>query len=51
MAGSPATCARLIEDFMRECELDGVMLIFPDYREGLAMFGEAILPALRQAFA
>ncbi len=51
VAGSPATCARLIEDFMRECELDGVMLIFPDYREGLAMFGEAILPALRQAFA
>jgi len=27
------------------------MLIFPDYVEGLAVFGAEILPALRAAFA
>ena len=36
---------------MTECELDGLMLIFPDYVEGLAMFGGEILPALRSVFA
>ncbi len=51
VSGSPATCARRIEAFMRDCELDGVMLIFPDYVEGLAVFGAEILPALRAAFA
>ena len=27
------------------CELDGLMLIFPDYVEGLQMFGAHILPS------
>jgi pyrimidine oxygenase len=35
---------------MVECELDGLMLIFPDYEEGLAMFGGEILPKLRAVF-
>ena len=32
-------------------ELDGLMLIFPDYVEGLKMFGADILPGLRMATA
>jgi pyrimidine oxygenase len=49
--GSPATCSDLIEDFLTYCELDGVMLIFPDYVEGLRMFGADILPGLRMVAA
>ncbi len=49
--GSPATCREQVEAFMAECELDGLMLIFPDYVEGLAMFGSEILPHLRTVFA
>lgn len=51
IAGAPATCRERIESFMVECELDGLMLIFPDYEEGLAMFGGEILPALRTVFS
>jgi pyrimidine oxygenase len=51
VVGSPATCAREIEAFMTYCELDGLMLIFPDYVKGLRMFGAEILPSLRKAYA
>ena len=47
--GSPATCAEQLEEFLVDCELDGVMLIFPDYVEGLNMFGQEILPKLTMA--
>ena len=49
--GSPATCREQIEAALDHDELDGLMLIFPDYGEGLAMFGAEILPALRGAAA
>jgi pyrimidine oxygenase len=44
--GSPSTCAEQLETFIEECALDGVMLIFPDYVEGLDMFGREVLPRL-----
>jgi pyrimidine oxygenase len=49
--GSPATCAAKVEEFVMGAELDGLMLIFPDYVEGLKMFGADILPGLRTASA
>jgi pyrimidine oxygenase len=49
--GTPATCADEIEEFITYAELDGLMLIFPDYVEGLKMFGADILPGLRMATA
>jgi pyrimidine oxygenase len=49
--GSPATCGEKIEAFIVDSELDGLMMIFPDYVAGLTMFGEAILPGLRRRFA
>ena len=49
VVGSPATCAEKTETFLDYCELDGLMLIFPDYSEGLSMFGAEILPRLRVA--
>ena len=51
VVGSPATCASQIEQFMRDCEIDGLMFIFDDYQEGLYVTGRDILPALRKAFA
>jgi len=49
--GSPATCREKVEEFVEFAELDGLMLIFPDYAEGLKMFGAEILPDLRAHFA
>jgi pyrimidine oxygenase len=49
--GSPATCAEKVEQFLSYCELDGLMLIFPDYVEGLKMFGGEILPRLHPVAA
>ena len=51
VVGSPATCASQIEQFMSDCEIDGLMFIFDDYQEGLCVTGRDILPALRKAFA
>ena len=48
--GSPATCGDRIGAFIEDCELDGLMLIFPDYVAGLTMFGADILPGLRRRF-
>ncbi|PHM22658.1 Putative enzyme with luciferase-like ATPase domain (fragment) [Xenorhabdus innexi] len=48
--GSPETCYRQLSDLLRSCELDGVMLIFPDYIKGLKIFGDEILPKLRAEF-
>ncbi len=51
VVGSPASCREQIEAFVTACELDGLMLIFPDYVEGLSMFGAEILPGLRAVFS
>jgi pyrimidine oxygenase len=51
MVGSPATCAEKVDRFVTECELDGLMTIYPDYVEGLKMFGAEILPRLQMAHA
>jgi pyrimidine oxygenase len=48
---APATCREQIEEFVSYCELDGLMLIFPDYVEGLTMFGSEILPGLRAVYS
>ena len=51
VVGSPKTCGAQIEEYLRYCELDGLMMIFPDYVEGLTMFGAEILPGLRAVFS
>jgi pyrimidine oxygenase len=47
MVGSPATCREKVEEFVSYCELDGLMMIFPDFVEGLKMFGSEIMPRLQ----
>ena len=49
--GSPRACARQIESFLRDCDLDGLMFIYDDYPAGLRVTGQEILPYLRSAFA
>jgi len=51
VVGSPATCAARIEAFLRDCDIDGLMFIFDDYIQGLAVTGREILPHLRKVFA
>ena len=51
VGGSPATIIRRVGELMQTCDLDGMMLIFPDYEAGLRRLGAEILPALRQRFA
>jgi pyrimidine oxygenase len=45
-AGSPATIAARMEALFERCDLDGMMLIFPDYPTGLRRLGSEILPRL-----
>lgn len=49
-AGSPATIAARMTQLIEHSDLDGMMLIFPDYQSGLARFGAEILPSLRARF-
>lgn len=49
--GSPETCRKELSKLLKECDLDGAMLIFPDYVKGLKIFGEKILPALKEEFS
>ena len=45
--GSTETVGERCEAMLAECELDGLMLIFPDYLEGMPVFAAEILPRLR----
>ena len=51
VAGSAATVTARVTQLVEQCDLDGVMLIFSDYEDGLRQFGDAILPVLRKRFA
>ncbi|HXS06159.1 MAG TPA: LLM class flavin-dependent oxidoreductase [Rhizomicrobium sp.] len=45
--GAPRTCAQKIAAFLQGCALDGLMLVFADYAEGLRVAGREILPLLK----
>ncbi|GAA4553382.1 LLM class flavin-dependent oxidoreductase [Streptomyces collinus] len=47
VAGSARTVTDHIEYIVREADLDGLMLIFPEYDKDMLLFGETVLPALR----
>jgi pyrimidine oxygenase len=51
IVGAPAGCVGKIKALLQECGLDGLMLVFDDYRHGLPLFGEKILPQLRGKMA
>jgi pyrimidine oxygenase len=47
VAGSAETVIEHIEYIVGEAELDGLMLIFPEYDRDMVLFGETVLPTLR----
>lgn len=47
VAGCAETLLDHINYIVREAELDGLMLIFPEYDQDLLLFGDTVLPALR----
>jgi pyrimidine oxygenase len=49
LAGSAETIRQKIVSTIQTAELDGMMLIFPDYVEDLKFFGESILPNVRRS--
>ena len=51
VVGAPQSCAVQIEQFLRDCDIDGLMFIYDDYASGLRVTGGEILPRLREAFA
>jgi pyrimidine oxygenase len=51
VAGSPETLYQRINETIRAADLDGMMLIFPDYVADLEMFGRDVLPKLRESCA
>ncbi|GBQ69389.1 luciferase family protein [Ameyamaea chiangmaiensis NBRC 103196] len=46
-AGHPQTVTRRIIEMIEAAQLDGIMLVFADYQDGLARFASSVLPALR----
>lgn len=51
LIGSPQTITRRLIDMLGGCDLDGMMLIFPDYLQGVPLFAEQIMPGIRARFA
>jgi pyrimidine oxygenase len=51
VVGAPATCAAQMADYMRTCDLDGLMLTFADYDSDLRVTAREILPLVRKALA
>jgi pyrimidine oxygenase len=47
VAGSAKTVFEHIRYIVDAAELDGLMLIFPEYDQDMVLFGETVLPALR----
>jgi pyrimidine oxygenase len=48
VTGDAATVLEHIRYIVRAAELDGLMLIFPEYDEDMLLFGETVLPRLRE---
>jgi pyrimidine oxygenase len=51
IAGSAERIQHQIVETIRTADLDGMMLIFPDFIEDQRFFGERILPGIRRALA
>lgn len=48
--GSADTVATRLIEMLDTCQLDGMMLIFPDYLKGIPLFAEQVLPKIRARF-
>ena len=48
--GTPEIVIERLTEIFSETSLDGLMLIFPDYVSAMPVFGEKVLPAIRERF-
>jgi pyrimidine oxygenase len=48
--GSAETVTRRLIEMIEYCDLDGVMLIFPDYLASMPVFAREIMPRIRDRF-
>jgi pyrimidine oxygenase len=48
--GSAETVATRLIEMIEYCDLDGVMLIFPDYLKSMPVFARKIMPRIRARF-
>jgi pyrimidine oxygenase len=48
--GTPATVVEQLGEMLEVSRTDGVMLIFPDYLKSIPIFGQEVLPAIRERF-
>ena len=48
--GTPKTVIDRLTEIFEVSNTDGLMLIFPDYLTGIPLFGEEVLPVLRERF-
>jgi len=50
VAGSTESVGAHLMKILDDCDLDGLMLIFPDYLRGIPLFAQGILPRIRERF-
>jgi pyrimidine oxygenase len=50
IVGAADTVARQLIEMIAYCDLDGIMLIFPDYLKSMPIFARAIMPQIRARF-
>ena len=48
--GTPASVIEQLTELFETAQTDGLMLIFPDYLKGIPIFGNEVLPVLRERF-
>ena len=48
VAGPPSKVADVIEDLVIDGQVDSIQVLFPDYIKGLSVFGESVMPLLRE---
>jgi pyrimidine oxygenase len=48
--GSPQSVGDRMIEMLDHCDLDGMMLIFPDYLASMPVFAAEIMPRIRSAF-
>jgi len=48
--GSAQTVANRLIELIEKCDLDGIMLIFPEYLAGMQVFAREIMPQIRARF-
>jgi len=50
LIGAPDTITNRLIEMLEYCDLDGIMLIFPDYLKSMPVFAREILPRIRSRF-